>query len=243
MLAGWQHFELLTSALDNKAARVGSAGRLPACARRSQGFERVPGKLSRDAAALSEFAGGAEKRQARRGSAATVPQKFQRDAITITTAAVVYAHVIPNNVIMVDATGRRKARVSAVSLSRLRGKASANLEELTRELLRLTSRRKGDGLSAELRDVVYTLKAHELRSGRNAHAFRVGGGLAALLRLAAGCGGRDAVLLLGAVGNLCALDSQSRREVCPADNCIWLCNYCFHHACSKIPSSGEGKCT
>lgn len=121
--------------------------------------------------------------------------------------------MIPNNVIMVDATGRRKARVSAVSLSRLRGKASTNLEELTRELLRLTSGRKLDGLSAELRDVVYTLKAHELRSGRNAHAFRVGGGLAALLRLVAGCSGRDAVLLLGAVGNLCALDAQSRREV------------------------------
>lgn len=84
--------------------------------------------------------------------------------------------------------------------------------------------RKGDGLSAELRDVVYTLKAHELRSGRNAHAFRVGGGLAALLRLVTGCGGRDAVLLLGAVGNLCALDTQSRREVSPADNSIWLCN-------------------
>lgn len=91
MLAGWQHLKYSRPLLTTKPREWARLAGSPACARRSEGFERVPGKLSRDAAALSEFAGGAEKRQARKGSAATVPQKFQRDAITITTAASLFA--------------------------------------------------------------------------------------------------------------------------------------------------------
>ena len=114
---------------------------------------------------------------------------------------------------MADQTRIRKARHGSGVQPRLRKQASASLPELTRELLRLAPASKGDGLSAELRDTVYVLKAYKLRSSRYAHAFRVGGGLAALLRLLAAAAGRDAVLLLGALGNLCALDKQTRAQV------------------------------
>ena len=87
-------------------------------------------------------------------------------------------------------------------------------------MLRLLVENKGrnPGLSTEMRDLVCMLKAHKLRHGVDAHAFAKCGGIPVLINLMKECEGksqvsRDLVLVLGTIGNLCALSSNSRSIV------------------------------
>ena len=99
---------------------------------------------------------------------------------------------------------------------RMQKYASKSLHEITEQLVGLAESQKEERLSTELRDIVYFLKADRLRNAANAHAFRERGGLNALLQLVSCCSGGeggDLVLLLGALGNICALDRQSRSAV------------------------------
>ena len=69
-------------------------------------------------------------------------------------------------------------------------------------------RNTGPGLSSELRDFVCTLK--RLRHWRGAHAMC----LRNLLVLLRGCeGSQDLLLVLGTVGNFCALGKEPRNIV------------------------------
>lgn len=99
---------------------------------------------------------------------------------------------------------------------RMQKYVSKSLLEITEQLIGLVESQKDERLSTELRDIIYFLKADRLRNAANAHAFLEGGGLAALLRVVSWCSrgdGGDLVLLLGALGNICALDRQSRSSV------------------------------
>ena len=104
--------------------------------------------------------------------------------------------------------------------------AQKSVGELTEKLLDLFERSKGGRLSNELCEVLYVLKAQKLRSIRPAHLFRTRGGLRALLQLISHCKeceARDLVLLLGTLGNLCALEHETRCAVSKfmQDSCFW----------------------
>ena len=93
---------------------------------------------------------------------------------------------------------------------------SQSLREMTEKLTSLSEGLNGGLLAGELRDAIYILKTQRLRSTGNAHTFRALGGLAALLQLVhrcRECRGRDMVLLLGTLGNLCALERETRSTV------------------------------
>ena len=104
----------------------------------------------------------------------------------------------------------------ATQTSKLHSYAQKNVGELIQKLITLSEGSKGGKLSNELKDVVYVLKTHKLRSSSHAHTFRTQGGLHALLKLISRCKeseGKDLVLLLGTLGNLCALEPDTRCTV------------------------------
>ena len=92
----------------------------------------------------------------------------------------------------------------------------SNIEELSQVLKTLVRKNSGPGLSTELRELVCTLKSQKLRHSNDAHAFCVSmdNSMRVLLELLKDCEGsadqRDLVLVLGTVGNLCALGCQPR---------------------------------
>lgn len=95
-----------------------------------------------------------------------------------------------------------------------------SVEELAETLKRMSEGGESTGLSSEMREFVRMLKAHKLlRHANDAHTFCKCGGLQVLLDLLSQCQGssRDMVIVLGTVGNLCALDSNSRNMV---KNCM-----------------------
>lgn len=109
-----------------------------------------------------------------------------------------------------------RTRKVTTQASRLYSYAQKSVGELIQKLLTLAEGSKGGKLSNELKDVVYVLKAHKLRSSSHAHVFRTHGGLHALLKFISRCKeceGRDLVLLLGTLGNLCALEPDTRCTV------------------------------
>ena len=126
--------------------------------------------------------------------------------------------------------GCNRPKKSSSLLPRLQRFASKGLTEVTQRLLGLVEEFKSERLTTELRDVVYVLKAQKLRSATNAHAFHAAGGVGALLQLLSRCKegeGRDLVLLLGTIGNLCALERETRATV---SECVCglydTCNVC-----------------
>lgn len=127
---------------------------------------------------------------------------------------------------MAENRRRSAARKLPPVTPRLQQYACKSLQEVTEELVRLVEADKRERLGVELQSIVFYLKAHKLRNVGNAHAFRVGGGLSALLHLTSQCKERerDLLLLLGTVGNLCALERETRScvSVTPAveSSCI-----------------------
>lgn len=91
---------------------------------------------------------------------------------------------------------------------------SKSIEELAESLKILSKKNHTSGLSAELRDFVCMLKAHKLRHAADAHAFCKYGSMEALLELLKCCDASsgDMVVVLGTIGNLCALH-QSARDI------------------------------
>ncbi len=96
---------------------------------------------------------------------------------------------------------------------------SKSVEELTKILNMLIQKNQDPGLSTELRSFLCILKAHKLRHGGDAHAFSNGGGVEVLIALLEKCQeengkyNRDLVLVLGTIGNLCALSKKPRSIV------------------------------
>lgn len=86
------------------------------------------------------------------------------------------------------------------------------IKELSERLVDLVS---GNEINRELIQLVHYLKSKSLRHERNAHAFRISGGLAALMRLLPLCTkhAKNLTLLLGTLGNLCALEQETRSMV------------------------------
>ena len=95
--------------------------------------------------------------------------------------------------------------------------------ERLRELIRA---QEGASMSRDARKIVTELKASVLRHSNQAHTFNIAGGPQILVNLLSqcACAGQDAVLLLGLLGNLCALDSSSRDTVSYA-----VCREQSHH--------------
>ncbi len=92
---------------------------------------------------------------------------------------------------------------------------SRSVEELAEALKTLCDEGNVTGLSAELREFVCMLKAHKLRHTTDAHAFYKSGGMQVLLELLNHCevSSGDMVIVLGTIGNLCALNQESRNTV------------------------------
>ncbi len=90
-----------------------------------------------------------------------------------------------------------------------------SVEDLTETLVILAKRVHTPGLPAELREFVCMLKAQKLRHSSDAHAFCKCGGMQALVNLLQFCeaDSRDSIVVLGTIGNLCALNHDSRRRV------------------------------
>ena len=108
------------------------------------------------------------------------------------------------------------AKKAPLLLPRQQKYSLQNLRDVTERLSELSESVKGGQLTTEVSDIVYVLKAQRLRSSCNAHAFRSFGGVQALLRLLRACRegeGREMVLLLGTLGNLCALEEETRTLV------------------------------
>ena len=113
----------------------------------------------------------------------------------------------------------RTKKVALLS-PKLQSYAQRSVGELTQKLLDLFEGSKGERLSKELCEVLYVLKAQKLRSPSHAYLFRTQGGLRALLQLVSHCKeceARDLVLLLGTLGNLCALEPETR---CAVSKCM-----------------------
>lgn len=92
--------------------------------------------------------------------------------------------------------------------------SSRSVEELAETLNVMSQERKSTGLSAEMRELVCMLKAHKLRHTADAHVFCNCGGLQVLLDLLTFCEvNRDMVMILGTIGNACALNSNCRSMV------------------------------
>ena len=90
-----------------------------------------------------------------------------------------------------------------------------NLVETLKGFVR---KKSGPGLSPELRELVGILKSQKLRHRNDAHAFCVdGNGMRILQDLLQDCergkDSRDLALVLGTIGNLCALGSEPRKMV------------------------------
>lgn len=119
----------------------------------------------------------------------------------------------------------------------LQKNTSKSVEELTRALVTLTDASKGEILTSELKDWIYMLKVHRLRHCSDAHEFCSNGGVEALLKLLCRCSvnreSRDLVLLLGALGNVCALDKNCRTVVSVLCHCKQ--SYLEEFACSYEP--------
>lgn len=125
-----------------------------------------------------------------------------------------------------------RAKKALTLLPRQQKYASQSLRELTEKLFELSERQKSGQLSTEMCDIVYVLKAQRLRSPSNAHAFRSCGGVKTMLRLLRVCKEAEwkgAPLVLGTLGNLCALEEGTRSEVrqpfciaCKTDLHPWL---------------------
>lgn len=93
---------------------------------------------------------------------------------------------------------------------------SKSVEELTETLKTLSKVGiNSTGLSVELREFVCLLKAHKLRHAADAHAFFHCGGMQVLVDLLKHCevSSQDMVVVLGTVGNICAIDQNSRNFV------------------------------
>lgn len=92
---------------------------------------------------------------------------------------------------------------------------SKSIEELAETLKILSKRNHTSGLSAELREFVCMLKAHKLRHTTDAHAFCKCGSMEILLELLQCCDASsgDVVVVLGTIGNLCALHQSPRNIV------------------------------
>lgn len=111
----------------------------------------------------------------------------------------------------------------------------SDIGELAGVLKTLARKNSGPGLSPELRDLVCTLKSQKLRHSNDAHEFCVSmdSSMRVLLELLKDCEGsadnRDIVLVLGTVGNLCALGSEPRNivSVIETEKKISVLNYCL----------------
>lgn len=95
---------------------------------------------------------------------------------------------------------------------------SRTVQELAETLKTMAKEGKLTGLSAEMNEfvpILRMLKTHKLRHATDAHAFCRCGGLQVLLDLLSPCevSSRDMVVVLGTIGNLCALDCNSRSIV------------------------------
>jgi hypothetical protein len=110
---------------------------------------------------------------------------------------------------------------------------SETVQELAETLKTLSKGGKLTGQTAEMNEflsILRLLKTYKLRHATDAHAFCRGGGLQVLLDLLSQCefSGRDMVIVLGTVGNLCALDQNSRNIVSYAllffSVCMWGVN-------------------
>lgn len=106
---------------------------------------------------------------------------------------------------------------------------SKSIEELAETLKSLSRRSPAPGLSTELREFVCMLKAHKLRHTSDAHAFCKSGSMAVLLELLQQCdaSSRDAVVVLGTIGNLCALHQTARNIVRETIFNNHVCNYYY----------------
>lgn len=111
---------------------------------------------------------------------------------------------------------RHRLRNTVSALPRLQIYVSQSLSELAERLVECSKEEKGQSLTSKTRDIVYVLKTHKLRHTSNAHTFRGTNGVGALLSLLSLCAGRegrDRGLLLSTLGNLCALDKDTRTQV------------------------------
>lgn len=90
-----------------------------------------------------------------------------------------------------------------------------SVEDLTETLVILAKRVHTPGLPAELRELVCMLRAQKLRHSSDAHAFCKCGGMKVLVDLLKFCeaNSRDSTAVLGTIGNLCALNHDSRQRV------------------------------
>lgn len=113
---------------------------------------------------------------------------------------------------MAEQKSYRKKNVTPVSTSSRLEINPNNIKELSERLVDLASRNE---ISRELIQLIHYLKSKSLRHARNAHAFRISGGLAALVKLLPGCTkqAKDLTLLLGTLGNICALEQETRNLV------------------------------
>ncbi len=136
---------------------------------------------------------------------------------------------------MEDERQKAAGKKAPVLLPRQEKYASQSLREITEQLEQLSGSQKGGQLFTKLCDIVYVLKTQRLRSASDAHAFQTCGGLKALLRSLRACEGKAAALVLGTLGNVCALEGAARREVRGPIDC---CGSCKLLAC-PLPPSGR----
>ena len=103
---------------------------------------------------------------------------------------------------------------------------SRSVQELAEALRAMAKDGKLTGQFAEMNEfvsILRSLKTYKLRHASDAHAFCKCGGLQVLLDLLSLCevSSPTMVIVLGTIGNLCALDPNSRNIV--------SVNYFFHH--------------
>ena len=89
------------------------------------------------------------------------------------------------------------------------------VEDLTKIVVVMAKSVHTPGLPAELRNLLSLLKIQKLRHSADAHAFCKCGGMQALVQLLQFCeaDSRDCITVLGTIGNLCALNQESRSSV------------------------------
>lgn len=88
------------------------------------------------------------------------------------------------------------------------------MEDLCKQLDTLSKGTTETKFSAELAGLMYTLKTQRLRHRKDAVAFCRAGGVLSLARLlSVAVEGRDLVLLLATLANVCSLDCNARNEV------------------------------
>ena len=113
---------------------------------------------------------------------------------------------------MAEQRSLRKKNVTPVSTSSRLQINPNNIKELSERLVYLARKNK---INRELVKLIHYLKSKSLRNVPNAHAFRLSGGLAALMKLLPRCTKqtKNLTLLLGTLGNLCALEQETREMV------------------------------